>query len=48
LGSLKFRVGDSAGFGGNKDGQQTGREVFRIECEYGDGAVKWVSSDSPS
>ena len=42
LGSLKFRVGDSAGFGGNKDGQQTGREVFRIECEYGDGAVKWV------
>lgn len=48
LGSLKFRVGDSAGFGGNKDGQQTGREVFRIECEYGDGAVKWVSSVSPS
>ena len=46
LGSLKFRVGDSAGFAGNKDGQQTGREVFRIECEYGDGAVKWVSFTS--
>lgn len=45
LGSLKFRVGDSAGAGSSatKDGQQTGREVFRIECEYGDGAVKWAS-----
>ncbi len=29
--------------GKEKDkGGKTGREVFRIECEYGDGAVKWV------
>lgn len=41
LGNLRFRVGDSAGM---SDGQEehSGREVFRIECEYGDGAVKWV------
>ena len=41
LGNLRFRVGDSAGM---SDGQTegTGREVFRIECEYGDGCVKWV------
>lgn len=41
LGNLRFRVGDSAGM---SDGQTegTGREVFRIECEYGDGVVKWV------
>jgi hypothetical protein len=41
LGNLRFRVGDSAGM---TDGQTegTGREVFRIECEYGDGVVKWV------
>jgi hypothetical protein len=46
LGSLRFRVGDSAGFNNSNNGQQTGREVFRIECEYGDGAVKWVGNDS--
>lgn len=41
LGNLRFRVGDSAGM---SDGQTegSGREVFRIECEYGDGVVKWV------
>lgn len=42
LGNLRFRVGDSTGMtGGQTEG--TGREVFRIECEYGDGVVKWVS-----
>lgn len=41
LGSLRFRVGDSANLGG-KNSKQAGREIFRIECEYGDGAVKWV------
>ncbi|EIW66666.1 hypothetical protein TREMEDRAFT_34686 [Tremella mesenterica DSM 1558] len=39
LGSLRFRVGDSVGL---KPGNQTGKEMFKIECEYGDGAVKWV------
>ncbi|KAL7424031.1 Phospholipase D1 [Cryptotrichosporon argae] len=39
LGSLRFRVGDSVGL---RQGGQTGREMFKIECEYGDGAVKWV------
>jgi phospholipase D1/2 len=40
LGSLRFRVGDSVGV---KAGRQTGKEMFKLECEYGDGAVKWVS-----
>lgn len=39
LSNLKFRVGDSVGL---KEGGQTGREMFKLECEYGDGAVKWV------
>jgi hypothetical protein len=41
LGNLRFRVGDSAGLGKDRE-HQTGREVFRIECQYGDGVVKWV------
>jgi phospholipase D1/2 len=32
-------VGDSVGF---KQEDATGREMFKVECEYGDGAVKWV------
>ena len=40
LGSLRFRVGDSVGL--KADGGQTGKEMFKLECEYGDGAVKWV------
>ena len=42
LGNLRFRVGDIVGL---KIGKQTGREMFKLECEYGDGAVKWVSAD---
>lgn len=42
LGDLKFRVGDSAGIGSHAEPAASGREVFRIECQYGDGAVKWV------
>lgn len=40
LGNLRFRVGDSVGL---KEGEKTGREMFKLECEYGDGAVRWVS-----
>ncbi|WVR06183.1 hypothetical protein IAU60_003213 [Kwoniella sp. DSM 27419] len=39
LGNLRFRVGDSVGL---KPSGQTGKEMFKLECEYGDGAVKWV------
>lgn len=40
LGNLRFRVGDSIGL---KQGREaTGKEMFKVECEYGDGAVKWV------
>lgn len=40
LGNLRFRVGDSVGL---KEGVKTGKEMFKVECEYGDGAVRWVS-----
>lgn len=40
LGNMRFRVGDSVGL---RAGKQTGKEMFKVECEYGDGAVKWVS-----
>jgi len=40
LGNLRFRVGDSVGL---RAGRETGKEMFKVECEYGDGAVKWVS-----
>jgi len=40
LGNLRFRVGDSVGL---RPGRQTGKEMFKVECEYGDGIVKWVS-----
>ena len=40
LGNMRFRVGDSVGVGA---GKETGKEMFKVECEYGDGAVKWVS-----
>nr|XP_031859677.1 uncharacterized protein CI109_004952 [Kwoniella shandongensis]KAA5526749.1 hypothetical protein CI109_004952 [Kwoniella shandongensis] len=39
LGNLRFRVGDSVGI---RQGRETGKEMFKLECEYGDGAVKWV------
>ena len=39
LGNLRFRVGDSVGLGA---GRETGKEMFKVECEYGDGVVKWV------
>ncbi|WVQ80598.1 hypothetical protein IAT38_002703 [Cryptococcus sp. DSM 104549] len=39
LGNLRFRVGDSVGL---RQGRETGKEMFKLECEYGDGAVKWV------
>nr|XP_018262600.1 phospholipase D [Kwoniella dejecticola CBS 10117]OBR84758.1 phospholipase D [Kwoniella dejecticola CBS 10117] len=39
LGNLRFRVGDSVGL---RPGGETGKEMFKLECEYGDGAVKWV------
>ncbi|ORX40300.1 hypothetical protein BD324DRAFT_641172 [Kockovaella imperatae] len=39
LGNMRFRVGDSVGVGA---GKETGKEMFKVECEYGDGAVKWV------
>jgi len=42
LGNLRFRVGDSVGL---KAGRETGKEMFKVECEYGDGVVKWVSYD---
>jgi phospholipase D1/2 len=38
---MRFRVGDSVGLKEGRD--QTGKEMFKVECEYGDGAVKWVS-----
>jgi hypothetical protein len=41
LGNMRFRVGDSVGL---KEGGATGREMFKVECEYGDGVVKWVSA----
>lgn len=40
LGNLRFRVGDSVGL---RIGKETGKEMFKVECEYGDGVVKWVS-----
>nr|AEG78581.1 SPO14 [Cryptococcus gattii] len=40
LGNLRFRVGDSIGLKQGKEA--TGKEMFKVECEYGDGAVKWV------
>lgn len=40
LGNLRFRVGDSVGL---RAGRETGKEMFKVECEYGDGIVKWVS-----
>lgn len=42
LGNLRFRVGDSVGL---RAGRETGKEMFKVECEYGDGIVKWVSRD---
>jgi phospholipase D1/2 len=39
LGNMRFRVGDSVGL---RADNATGREMFKVECEYGDGAVKWV------
>lgn len=40
LGNLRFRIGDSVNVrAGNRN---TGRELYKIECEYGDGAIKWV------
>ncbi|WRT67553.1 uncharacterized protein IL334_004525 [Kwoniella shivajii] len=39
LGNLRFRVGDSVGL---RPGGETGKEMFKLECEYGDGAVKWL------
>lgn len=42
LGNLRFRVGDSVGLRQGKEA--TGKEMFKVECEYGDGAVKWVRS----
>ena len=39
LGNMRFRVGDSVGL---RPGTQNDREMFKLECEYGDGAVKWV------
>lgn len=46
LGNLRFRVGDSVGLRQGKEA--TGKEMFKVECEYGDGAVKWVRSISTS
>lgn len=40
LGNLRFRIGDSVPL--RSGGRHTGREMFKIECEYGDGAIKWV------
>lgn len=40
LGNMRFRVGDSVGL---REGSASGREMFKVECEYGDGVVKWVS-----
>ncbi|ORY27900.1 putative phospholipase D [Naematelia encephala] len=40
LGNLRFRVGDSVGI--RAESETTGKEMFKLECEYGDGAVKWV------
>lgn len=44
LGNLRFRVGDSVGL---KVGRETGKEMFKVECEYGDGVAKWVSLVDP-
>lgn len=40
LGNLRFRIGDSVAV--RTGGRNTGRELYKIECEYGDGAIKWV------
>lgn len=45
LGNLRFRVGDSVGL---TAGGLSGKEMFKLECEYGDGAVKWVSENAES
>ena len=42
LGNLRFRVGDSVGL---RAGRETGKEMFKVECEYGDGVVKWVRGE---
>jgi phospholipase D1/2 len=41
LHNLRFVIGESVGV---RQGQQTGKEMFKISCEYGDGVVKWVST----
>ena len=43
IGNLRFRVGDSVG---SRVGRETGKEMFKLECEYGDGIVKWVGTVS--
>lgn len=40
LGNLRFRIGDSVSV--RSSGRNSGKELFKIECEYGDGAIKWV------
>lgn len=40
LGNLRFRIGDSLQIRLGKTGGI--KEMFKIECEYGDGAIKWV------
>lgn len=40
LGNLRFRIGDSLKVRTGKTGGI--KEMFKIECEYGDGAIKWV------
>ena len=45
LGNMRFRVGDSVGL---REGKASGREMFKVECEYGDGAVRWVGPLLPS
>lgn len=40
LGNLRFRIGDSLQVRTGKTGGI--KEMFKIECEYGDGAIKWV------
>jgi phospholipase D1/2 len=42
LGNLRFRIGDSVGLRGGGNRSHSGREMIKIECEYGDGAIKWI------
>ncbi|BEI82309.1 hypothetical protein CcaverHIS002_0301770 [Cutaneotrichosporon cavernicola] len=40
LGNLRFRIGNSVI--ARTSGRNNNKELYKIECEYGEGAIKWV------